>query len=75
MCPRTVHNLCCILPNARGVHPGPRYHGHVDKLVAKVLGCHIIVLRLVGNSSNLVTIEPKPIAISPACLRPHSFST
>lgn len=70
--PRTVRNLCCVLPDARSVQPGPRHHGHVDKLVPEILKRHIILLRLVGNgSSHLVTttttattIEPEPIAIA-----------
>jgi len=32
------------LPDTCGVQPGPRHHGHVDKLVVKILNRHVIVL-------------------------------
>src|SRR5258708_28956412 len=55
-CPRTVRNLCRVLPDARSVQPAPRHHGHVDKLVAEVLKRHVIVLWLVGGSNKRVTV-------------------
>ena len=61
---RTVRNLCCVLPDARSVRPGPGHHGHVDKLVAEVLERHIIVLWLVGNNnSHLVTTIPFSVSV------------
>jgi len=61
---RTVRNLCCVLPDARSVQPGPGHHGHVDKLVAEVLERHIIVLWLVGNNNgHLVTTIPVSVSV------------
>ena len=54
---RTVRDLRCILPNARSVQPSAAYHGHIDKLGAEIVECHIVmIVRVAAALSTTITI-------------------